>query len=373
MSIIYLDHNRTTPLAPSVLEAMQPYWSTHFMLPGQEHVHAQAISEALEQAREGVAMLAGCDPFEIVFTGGGTESNNLAIIGTLSQSASGHILVSTLEHESVTAAVDSFAEGPWEIETIPCDRNGWIDPEVVKKMLRPNTRLACIQAANPVTGTLQNTRDIADILHNQGVPFHCDATQVFGKVPFDVTQSRADTMAISGHKFYGPKGSGALYVRRGLQIAPIAYGEPREMGVRPGSENVTGCVGIGAAAKLASKCTADAQVNLLQLRERFISGLRCVIDPEPIIICEDTETLPNTVAIELPVEANLIQKSARELVIATALSNSPPDEMTRVLQAIGKSPEEIRRTARFSFGWTTSRDQIDQAVDLIAAAWDTTK
>ena len=373
MSIIYLDHNRTTPLAPSVLEAMQPYWSTHFMLPGQEHAYAQAISEALEQAREGIAMLAGCDPFEVVFTGSGTESNNLAIIGILSQFASGHVLVSTLEHESVTAAVESFADGPWEIETVPCDKNGWIDPEIFGKMLRPNTRLACVQAANPVTGTLQNIRDIADTLHNQGVPLHCDATQVFGKVPFDVTQARADSMSLSGHKFYGPKGSGALYVRRGLQIAPIAYGEPREMGMRPGSENVPGCVGIGAAARLASKCADDVQTNLLQLRERFISGLRCVVEPEPTILCEDAETLPNTVTIELPVEASQIQKTARELVIATALSSSPPDEMTRSLQAIGKTPEEIRRTARFSFGWTTSRDQIDQAVDLIAEAWESTR
>ncbi|MGB7344154.1 MAG: cysteine desulfurase family protein [Pirellulaceae bacterium] len=373
MSVIYLDHNRPTPLAPSVLEAMQPYWSTHFMLPGQEHAHAQAISEALEHAREGVAMLAGCDPFEIVFTGGGTESNNLAILGILSQSASGHVLVSALEHESVIAAVDSFADGPWDIESIPCDSNGVIDVDQVASLIRENTRLVCVQAASAVTGTVQSVREIADVCHSRGVPVHCDATQVFGKIPFDVTQMRADVMSISGHKFYGPKGSGAVFVRRGLQIAPMMYGEPREMGLRPGSENIPGCIGLGAAARLASKCVDDAQANLLQLRERFISGLRCVLDPEPIVVCEVTQSLPNTVAIELPTEAHVIQKSARELVFATALSVTPPDEITRALQAIGKSSAQIRRTARFSFGWTTSRDQIDRAVDLIAEAWDSAR
>ncbi|QDT09961.1 Cysteine desulfurase [Planctomycetes bacterium K23_9] len=352
---------------------MQPYWSTHFMLPGQEHAHAQAIGEALDHAREGVAMLAGCDPFEVVFTSGGTESNNLAILGSLAQTASGHLLVSSMEHESVLAAVDSLADGPWEIETIPADSNGLVDPDQVASLLRPNTRLVAVQAANPVTGTIQSIREIADLVHNRGVHFHCDATQVFGKIPFDVSQMRADSMALSGHKFYGPKGSGALYVRRGLQVAPIAYGEPREMGLRPGAENVPGCIGIGAAARLASKCVVDAEANLRQLRDRFISGLRCVIDPEPVIVCEDVSALPNTVAVELPLEANLVQKSARELVFATALSSAPADEMTRSLQAIGKQPDQIRRTARFSFGWTTSRDQIDRSVDLIAEAWDASK
>ncbi|NND99891.1 MAG: aminotransferase class V-fold PLP-dependent enzyme, partial [Pirellulaceae bacterium] len=267
-------------------------------------------------------------------------------------------------------AARQLANRGWEIETIESNSQGIIEPEAVARLLREETKLVCVQAANPVVGTIQPIREIADLIHNRGVPIHCDATQVFGKMPIDVSQLRADTVSVSGHKFYGPKGSGAVYVRRGLQITPIAYGEPREMGLRPGSENVPGCVGLGAAARLASKCAAEAQANLMQLRERFISGLRCVLDPDPIILCEDAPTLPNTVAIEMPGDAKRIQRSARHLAVATAQSDSPPDEITKTLRAIGRSDAQIGRTIRFSFGWTTSREQIDRAVDLIAEALD---
>ena len=341
------------------------------MLPGQGHVHAQAISEALENAREGVGLMAGCEPFEVVFTSGGTESNNLAILGLMAKSEPGHILVSELEHDSVLSAAMSLATRGWEIEMVEPEESGLIDPDRVASMLRNNTRLVCVQAANPILGTIQNIREIADVVHNRGVPIHCDATQVFGKTEIDVSQLRADTVSISGHKFYAPKGSGALYVRRGLQVAPVAYGEPREMGLRPGAENVPGWIGLGAAARLASKCAADAAANFRQLNERFISGLRSSLSPEPIVLCEDSQRLPNTVAIELPGVARQIQKTARQLVFATAQSDTPPDEMTRALRAVGRSDSQIARTVCFSFGWTTSRDQIDRAIEMITEAWDT--
>ena len=244
------------------------------MLPGQEHTHAQAVSEALENAREGVAMMAGCESFEVVFTSGGTESNNLAVLGMLAKSDPGHILVSALEHQSVIDAANSLSESGWEIELIDCDESGVIDPDEAFSLCRDDTQLVCIQAANPVVGTIQPVKEIADLFHSRGVHVHCDATQVFGKMPMDVGQLRADTVAISGHKFYGPKGSGALYVRRGLQIAPVVFGEPREMGLRPGAENIPACIGIGAAARLVSKCAEQVEANFEQLRERFIRGLR---------------------------------------------------------------------------------------------------
>ncbi len=265
VSVIYLDFNRTTPMAPSVLEAMQPYWCTHFMLPGQEHPHAQAVAEALEHAREGLALLAGCESFEIVFTSGGTEANNLAILGTLSRKDPGHLLVTSLEHDSVLGAVASLATKGWEIETVSCGNDGIVDPDYFGSRIQPQTQLACVQLANPILGTIQPVREIADICHNRGVSLHCDATQAFGKVPVDVSQLRADTVAISGHKFYGPKGSGAIYVRRGLHLSPISYGEPREMGLRPGAENIPACIGLGAAATLAAKCSADAAKTLSEL------------------------------------------------------------------------------------------------------------
>ncbi len=373
MSVIYLDFNRTTPLAPTALEAMQPFWATHFMLPGQEHPHAQAVSEALESAREGVAMLAGCDPFEIVFTGGGTEANNLAVLGLCRKRKPGHVLVSQLEHDSVLSAAMSLASEGWEIEVFPCEIDGVVDPNRLESLLRNDTRLVCLVAASAVLGTIQPVREVADICHNRGIPVHCDATQVFGKGSVDVTQWRVDTASISGHKFYGPKGTGALYVRRGLLLAPILYGETREMGLRPGAENIPGCVGLGAAASLAARCSADARDNLVQLRDRFIDGLRETMSPAPILLCELSQRLSNTLAIEMPGDAKRLQRNARQLVVATARSDSPADEFTRSLGAIRRNDAQTGRTIRVSMGWTTSREQADRAIQLLAEAWETAR
>lgn len=372
VSVLYLDFNRTTPLAPSVLEAMQPYWSTHYMLPGQEHAHAHAVGEALESAREGIAAMAGCESFEIVFTSGGTEANNLAILGLLGAAKPGHVLVSQLEHESVLGPLSGLpARDPrWSIETIPCGSSGLIDPLTVESMLREDTRLVCLQGANAITGTIQPVREVADRCHNRGICLHCDATQLFGKLPVDVKQLRADTVAISGHKFYGPKGSGAIYVRRGLQLDAITFGEPREMGLRPGAENIPGCIGLGAAASLAERCCVDANNQMSELRDHFITQLTAQMSTPPIVLCQDSPRLPNTIAVELPSDARKIHESARELAVATAQSLSPPDEFTRTLRAIGRTDSQIGRTLRVSLGWTTSNEQVERAAGLIAQAFD---
>ena len=199
---------------------------------------------------------------------------------------------------------------------------------------------------------------------------HCDATQMFGKVPVDVKQLRADTVAISGHKFYGPKGSGAIYVRRGLQLDPIIFGEPREMGLRPGAENIPGCIGLGAAANLAERYCIEESQTLDDLRDRFVAQLSKSMGTPMKILCDQSPTLPNTIAIELPADAKRIQKYARELAVATAQSLSPADEFTRTLRTIGCSDLQIGRTVRISLGWTTSCEQIDRATSLIAEAYD---
>lgn len=370
MSVIYLDFNRTTPMAPSVVEAMQPYWMTHYMLPDQDHVHAQAIGEALENAREGVAMLAGCEPFEIVFTSGGTEANNLAILGSLANQDPAHLLVTDLEHQSVLEPARRLASLGWDVESIPCEVDGTIDPNRVAEMLRDDTAMVCVQLANPVLGTVQPIHEISSICDNRGVSVHSDATQAFGKLPVDVSQMGASTVAISGHKFYGPKGSGAIYVRRGRHLSPILFGEPREMGLRPGAENVPACIGLGAAASLSARCAAEVAGTLGDLRDYFINGLNSTLDGQAILLCEDSVRLPNTLAIEMPASARQIQKSARQLVMATAQSNSPPDEITRALKAIGRTDSQVGRTLRLSLGWTTSHEQIDRAIELLAEASD---
>ncbi len=367
---IYLDFNRTTPLAPSVLEAMGSYWNEHFLLPGQEHPQAHAVAESLEHARENLAALVGCEAFEMVFTGGGTESNNLAILGIAARYAQGHMLVSALEHETVCDTAASLADRGWQIETVPCGHDGRVDPLRVDDMLRKDTRLVCLQAANPVLGTLQPVREVADLCHSRGVPVHCDATQLFGKVDCQVAQFRADTVTISGHKFYGPKGTGALFVRRGFPVHPILFGESREMGLRPGAENVPCWIGLGTAAALARRCAKEASESMTRLRDHFVDGLRQAIDPAPLVLCESSPRLSNTLAIELPVRARQIQRSARELIFATALSASPADEITRSLRAIGKTDQSISRVIRISIGWTTSHDQVNRAIDIFAEALD---
>lgn len=366
-------------MAPSVLEVMQPYFAVHFMLPTQSHAHASAVGEAIESAREKVALLLGCDPFEIVFTSGGTEANNLAILGLAAaidrdSSATGrhaaghHALVASIEHEAVLEAAAELVRRGWAVQRVPCDEDGQVDAEVVESLLRPETKLVCLQLANPILGTLQPVRDVADRCHNHGIRLHCDATAAVGKIPIDVTQLRVDTLAVSGHKMYGPKGSGALFVRRGLDLQPITYGESREMGLRAGSENVPGIVGLGAAALLTGRCVDEAQSTLAELRQRFIDGLREVLGDEIHVLAETVDGLPNTVAIEMPSDARRIQKAARQLVVALPQSDSPPDEMTRVLRAIGRNDKQIGRTLRVSIGWTTSREQIDRAVNLLAEA-----
>jgi cysteine desulfurase len=377
VSLIYLDFNRTTPMAPSVIEAMQPYWSTHFMLPTQSHVHASAVSEAIEGARESVAFLIGCEPFELVFTSGGTEANNLGILGAAEFDNSmdpldgpPHVLISNIEHDAVMQAGLQLGRLGWDVELVPCDADGLVSADEFEKRFRESTQMVCLQLANHVLGTLQPVRELADRCHNRGIRLHCDATTSVGKIPVDVTQLRVDSLALSAHKMYGPKGNGALFVRRGLELKPILFGESREMGLRAGSENVPGIVGFGSAASMAGRCVDEAYETLAELRQRLIDGLRSNFGEQVIIHAEHVDGLPNTVTVQMPAEAKRIQKAARHLVVGLAQSESPPDEMTRVLRAIGCNEKEIGRAIRVSVGWTTSREQIDRAVNLLAEAAD---
>lgn len=368
VSTIYLDFNRTTPTAPSVQEAMHPYWSQHFFLPSQQHSLAQAVNESLEKARESVSFLVGCDAFEIVFTSSGTEANNLAILGATQNQPAGHLLVGAIEHDSVLGAAEYLSRQGWQVDSVPCDSFGRIDPNSVTERLRDETAMVCIQLANPILGTIQPIREIADACRNRGVRLHCDATQAFGKIAVDAVSLGVDTMSISGHKFYGPKGSGALYLRGGLKLSPICHGEPREMGLRPGPENIPACVGMGAAASLASRCVDEVEATFQELNERLFNGLYSHLGGSVGSSHESGLRLPNTLCIELPVNARKVQQIARRLVVSTAQANAPPDEMTRVLQAVGRTEQQVSRSLRISLGWTTSREQIDRAVEMLVDA-----
>lgn len=357
-------------MAPSVREAMEAYWTEHFMLPGQTHPGASAVAEAIEQAREQVAKMVGCEGFEIVFTSGGTEANNLAVLGLAKRYGGGHIVVSALEHESVWQAVESLSPRTWRIDVAAVDSQGRVDPKTLESLLREETRIVCVQLASPVLGVRQPIREIADLCHSHGVPLHCDATQAFGKIPVDIRALRADTLAISAHKMYGPKGCGALYVRRGFSLAPVLYGESREMGLRPGSENVPAWVGFGAAAKLVDRCVADAMGRMHELRDRLQDRLLSQITPTPRVLCQRADSLPNTLVMELEREICRIARRARGVVFSMPRSLLPADEGTRSLRALGIGEAELRRCCSFSLGWTTSQEEIDTAADLFAEAYD---
>lgn len=340
------------------------------MLPGQGHRSSRGVADALQQARQHVADLIGCDAFEVVFTSGGTEANNLGVLGLANRSIAGHIIVSAIEHESVWNAARSLEQRGWTIDVAQPNRDGVVTAEEIARLLREDTRLVCLQAANPYLGTCQPVREVSDLCHSRGVPVHCDACQVFGKMPLDIKQLRADMVAVSGHKIYGPKGSGGLYVRRGFPISAVSYGETREMGLRPGTENVCGWIGLGAAAMMAGRCAAEAGARMAELKQRFIERLSQQVDPKPKLLCSQSQCLSNTLLLELPAEAHRIVRSARHLVLATPQASAQADEMTRCLQAIGLPTERIKRCCRISFGWTTSQDQIDRAADILAEACD---
>ena len=342
---------------------MQPFWSTHFMLPSQQHPHAQAIAESLDQARQQVAAMIGCDPFEVVFTSSGTEANNLAIRCLVGDRQRGHDLLTEIEHDSVRHVVEQLPRG-WEVEFLPVTRDGSVDVDRVADAVRRDTMLVCLQLVNPILGVVQPVAQVADVCSKRGVFVHCDASGAFGKMAVDVNLLGVDTLSVSSHKIYGPKGCGALYVRKGLSLAPLVFGEPREMGLLGGVENVPACIGFGVAAGLASRCFPDVTDNLELLRDSLYEGVVSSVEG----VLRYGGGLSNTLALGLPVEASRVLKRARELVVSAPLSVSPDDGVARCFRSIGLGDQEILRSVSVSVGWTTTRDQVDLAIGLLADA-----
>lgn len=374
MRQIYLDYNATTPIAPSVLEAMQPFLVEHYGNPSSRHALGMATHQAVEDARQRVADLLGARTDEVFFTSGGTESNNLALIGTMlsGDGFHGHVIISAVEHPATSAPAAWLQQLGCELTVVPTDRFGRVDPDDIKRAWRPNTRLVSIMHANNEIGTLQPIREIGLLCRHRGALMHTDAAQSIGKVRTQVDELAVDLLSLAGHKLYAPKGIGALYVRNGTKISPVLRGAGHEQGMRPGTENVASIVALGQAAKLAARSVSENQQRIASLRDQLHRELQSAIGESLTLNGAVHERLPNTLSVNFPrVSGQQLLERAPEICASTGSAcHSGPVQLSPTLKAIGLSPEAARGTVRLSLGWTTSAEEIERAASSLLGAWE---
>ena len=368
MSFIYLDYNATTPIDPRVAEAMGPFLTGGFGNPSSTHAEGRKAKSAVEEARVRVARCLGCRPSEVVFTSGGSESNNLAIRGLVEARGGGHVITSAVEHPAVLEVVLALEiEGRITLTIVGVDRFGRVDREAVADALRADTILVSLMLANNEVGSLQPVREVAALCHKRGVAVHTDAAQAIGKVPVTVNDLGVDLLSVAGHKLYAPKGIGALYIREGVEIEPQIRGAGHERGLRAGTENVLLAVGLGIACELAQHEGAVEKERLAGLRGRLATALR--------IGCEDLvehghpdHRLPNTLSVAFPGHdaSGLLDSLADDLAVsAGSACHSGATMISYVLQAMGVEAEIARATVRLSVGRFTTDEEVDRAAELI--------
>lgn len=369
MRRVYLDSNATTPLLPEVFEAMRPYYLEEFGNASSIHHHGQHARAAVERARESVARLLGCRAAEVVFTSGGTEADNLAIFGIAR--ARDHIISSQIEHHAVLNACKRLEQRGFEVTYLPVDQQGLIDPDELRRALRPNTKLISIMMANNETGVLQPVEEIGQIAAEADVYFHTDAVQAAGKVPIDVKKIGCDLLSISGHKFHGPQGTGAMYIRRGTLIEPLFFGGNHERQRRAGTENLPGIIGLGFAAEVAVRGLSDGSVDRIRgMRDRLEATMLDQIEAAGVNSGK-APRVPNTSNIyfdHIEGEAMVIALDLKGLAVSTgAACSSGAIEPSHVLTAIGLPPERARASIRFSLGKQNAEEDVDFALSLIPA------
>ena len=370
MRRIYLDNNATTRVAPEVLEAMLPCYGELFGNPSSVHGYGQEAKEALDLAREQVADLLSSEPNEIVFTGGGTESDNLAIRGVM-EAAPGtarHLVTSQIEHHAVIHTCQNLEKQGVKVTYLPVGREGVVDPEQVARAVRDDTRLISIMVANNETGALQPVREIGDIARERGVVFHSDAVQAAGKIPLDTAELGVDLLTISAHKFHGPKGVGALFVRKGTRLRPLFFGGGHERNRRAGTENVPQIVGLGRAAELAQKSMDREGERVRRLRDWFEQEVQSRI-PEVSVNGRADSRLCNTSNLRFAgaeAEGLIINLDLAGVACSTGSAcSSGAIEPSHVLTAMGLSPAEAFECLRFSLSKDTSREDLGRVLDLL--------
>ena len=373
---IYLDYNATTPIDPSVVEAMMPFFQTHYGNPSSSHSLGRAAREAIEDARAKISAMIGCSRDEIIFTGGGTEASNMAIKGIMLPGGEpgGHMITTAIEHPATLEPASFCEKMGCEVTVVGCDETGVVDPLSIAESIRPNTRLVSIMHANNEIGTIQRVREIAEICHERQVVVHTDASQSIGKIPAFVDQLDVDLMTIAGHKIYAPKGVGVLFVREGLDIEPLLHGAGHESGMRAGTENTPYIVGLGQAAFLAASLLDESAGISASLRDRFWKAIVVEV-PRAVVHGIEVERLPNTASIAFPgvSGAEMLARVPEVCASLGAACHSSGEHASGTLNAMGVSQELMRGTIRFSFGRKTTIEDADRAAMLMIEAWEALK
>lgn len=371
--MIYLDNNASTPVDPEVAEAVIFALRNNFGNPSSSHKAGRTAREAVETAREMVASLINASPHEIFFTSGGTESNNIAITGIASKNKGGHIITSIIEHPSVMNTCRHLEENGFEITYVPAGRDGRVSAEDVERVIRHDTILVTIMHANNETGVLQPLKEIGEVTRQRNIPFHTDAAQSAGKIPVKADELNIDMLTIAAHKFYGPKGIGALYIRKSLTIKPIMSGAAHESGLRPGTENVPAIAGFGKACELSSRYTGLWASQTLSLTTMLYNGLR---QRAGSITLNGHETLrlPNTVNISVRgVDAADLLERLGERVAASSGSacHAGSRKPSSILLSMGISEQDALSSIRLSTGKDNTEKEIMEAIDIISASIET--
>jgi cysteine desulfurase len=363
---VYLDHNASTPVHPEVVSAMLPYFSEHFGNPSSVHGFGREAREGLETAREQVAHFLRVGKEEIVFTSGGTESDNMAIKGVAMGRGRGHLITSKIEHHAVLRAVQNLETLGFEATYLDVDGDGLVDPEAVRRAIRPETILISIMHANSEIGTIQPAREIGAIAHEYGIPFHMDAVQTFGKAPIDLDAFNIDMLSFSAHKIYGPKGVAGLYIRKGTKMVSVQHGGEHERRRRAGTENVAGIVGLGRAVEIRGRDMAAEALRLTAVRDRLWEGIRGRV-PDVRLNGHPTRRLPGTCSIcfrHVESESIVLGLDLKGIgVSAGSACTSGNVEPSYVLVAMGVPVEWSMGAVRHSLGGSTTAEDIDYVVE----------
>ncbi len=368
--MIYLDYNATTPIDPAVAEAMRPFIESQYGNPSSSHPLGRAARDAVEKARGSVAALIGARPHEIIFTSGGTEASNYAIKGVAHrrESHGGHFVTTVVEHPATLEPMQALEREGFSRTEVAVDHTGFVDPDAIRQAIGPHTILISVMHAQNEVGTIEPIAEIGRIARERGVLFHVDAAQSMGKLPVNVEAMNCDLLSVAGHKMYGPKGVGALYVREGVDLEPLIHGASQEGGRRAGTENVILIAGLGKAAELSREHIDRGTVcSILTLRDHFWKRLSDAFGDRVQLNGHPTQRLPNTLSVSFPshIGGEILAKVPDVCASTGAACHAGDAKPSRVLTAMGHSRDRAVGTIRFSLGHPTTRDEIDAVVDQL--------